>query len=345
MKIQMNARRLPLLGFLAAALAMSLWPSRAMADDKPTIQKDSIKVVAASISGSEDAPKDKQQQWKPGISFIVNGPIPDGSQLWVQFSYPGHDDFAKFDCTTHETPADQTLSVEEAEAPDKFTTDYTGPVDFTIHLRNELAGNDTVLFKGKAKVAKFIGPAGPQYPEFYVDDDWRIPIGYVSYEYDDGHRASFLNVQFWYRGNPATVNAHLFYKGKEIAKFEQPGNEGNDFKPEKNQWSFANCSFLGVYEKDPGDDGYDPKFAVSKNPGEYEVKVLLAHHLARSIKFTVKDDGTFDNGIADANKLGSKRVIVPVTVIGDQPKWDADAWKTGAFYGNPLEGFTAAAGK
>lgn len=48
-----------------------------------------------------------------------------------------------------------------------------------------------------------------------------------------------------------------------------------------------------------------------------------------------------DNGIATANKLGSDRVIVPVQVIGNQGPWDRRSWKTGAFYGNPLTGFTA----
>jgi hypothetical protein len=44
-----------------------------------------------------------------------------------------------------------------------------------------------------------------------------------------------------------------------------------------------------------------------------------------------------------ALKLGTGRVIVPVTIIGDQDgQWDRMAWKkTEAFYGNPLTGFTA----
>jgi hypothetical protein len=46
-------------------------------------------------------------------------------------------------------------------------------------------------------------------------------------------------------------------------------------------------------------------------------------------------------GIATANKLGNDRVIVPVQVIGDQDgQWDRTAWKTDAFYGNPLKGFS-----
>ena len=335
----LNLRRSVLFGFLPAIAAILLPARFSRADDAPVIAKDSIVVMAAHISGSEDAPKDKSVQWKPGISFKVKGPIPDGARLFVTFGYPGHPDWSKIDCKPEEDG--EMMKVDEALGSDKFTTDYVGLVDFAIRLHNELAGKDQTLFTGKAKVAKFIGPAGPQYPEYYVDEDWRIPIGYVSYEKDAGHGASFLNVLFWYRGNPATVNAHLFYKGKDIAKFNQIGNEGSDYKPNKAQWSFSQCSFLGVYENDPGDEGYDPKFAIKKNPGEYEVKVLVDKHLARSIKFTVKPDGSFDNGIATANKLGSNRVIVPVTVIGDQSQWDQQAWKTGAFYGNPLTGFTA----
>ena len=80
---------------------------------------------------------------------------------------------------------------------------------------------------------------------------------------------------------------------------------------------------------------------IKTNPGDYELKVLWRNHLARSIKFTVNADGKFDNGIATANKLGSNRVIVPVQIIGDQDgAWDKTAWKTEAFYGNPLTGFT-----
>jgi len=54
-------------------------------------------------------------------------------------------------------------------------------------------------------------------------------------------------------------------------------------------------------------------------------------------------DGKFDNGIAKTNNLGSERVILPVQIIGDQDgTWNKAAWKTDAFYGNPLTGCSAA---
>ena len=80
---------------------------------------------------------------------------------------------------------------------------------------------------------------------------------------------------------------------------------------------------------------------MASNPGEYEFKLLWNNKLARTIKFTVGPDGKLENGIAPANKLGNDRVIVPVMILGDQDgKWDREAWKTWAFYGNPLTGFT-----
>lgn len=148
---------------------------------------------------------------------------------------------------------------------------------------------------------------------------------------------------FTYRGNPADIEAHLFYKGKDIAKFSKAGNGEGNWKPNDYQWGFTDCEFLGVYPtQKEADQGYDPKFGLDKNPGDYEVKVLIVNHLARSIKFMVGPDGINDNGIATANKLGSNRIIVPVQVIGNQSQWDRLAWKTGAFYGNPLTGFTPA---
>lgn len=116
--------------------------------------------------------------------------------------------------------------------------------------------------------------------------------------------------------------------------------------PQKAKWSRIDCDFPSVkgWDKKNQPPGmFGPMFMFSKSPGAYELKVLMNNHLARSLKFTVGADGKFDNGIATQNKLGSDRVIVPVQIIGDQDgKWDKNAWKTDAFYGNPLTGFSPA---
>jgi hypothetical protein len=123
-----------------------------------------------------------------------------------------------------------------------------------------------------------------------------------------------------------------------------------DSVPQKARWARVECSFPNIKMWDktgekrdnfPGQTG--KMHMLADNPGEYEFKLLWNNHLARSIKFTVGTDGKIvDNGIANGNRLGSSRLIFPVQIIGDQDgQWDKAAWKTDAFYGNPLTGFTA----
>ena len=206
-----------------------------------------------------------------------------------------------------------------------------------------LLGTNSTLFTGKAQVVKTLKYAGAKRFYYYVVDDWTIPIGYVYFQDFEGRGSTNLKVGFWYRGAPPTNSCHLFYQGKEISKDTNYGNDAGSWNPAEYKWGMEECQFQGVYRtQKEAEDGDEPNFSLEKNPGEYEVKVLIVNKLARSIRFTVDANGSFDNGIATANKLGSDRVIVPVKVIGDQGPWDKLAWKTGAFYGNPLTGFTPA---
>lgn len=72
-----------------------------------------------------------------------------------------------------------------------------------------------------------------------------------------------------------------------------------------------------------------------------EIKVLRNGKLVRTAQFTVAANGQItDNGWATQNQLGLPILLLPVKVLGDQDgMWDAAAWKTDAFYGNPLTGF------
>jgi hypothetical protein len=84
-------------------------------------------------------------------------------------------------------------------------------------------------------------------------------------------------------------------------------------------------------------------FPMWKNPGEYEIKVLRNGKLARTAKFTFGSDYKIvDTGIVKQNNMGTLRVVVPVKIIDDQDgQWDRNAYKTDAFYGNPLTGLIA----
>jgi hypothetical protein len=309
--------------------------------------------------------------WVPLVTYRVNGPIPSGGQLYVEYTVPGAP-AVRFDCRTEETPADRwwkTTCGGREGVPEEKATTYTGPFNFAIKMRNELAGSDTPLFTGKAKVAKVhsneikTGKFANHFV-YYVDHDWQLPIAYVYYTQDDlkGWDRPILNVAFWVRGEAYNLDPHLFYQGKEVGRILYEGtqvgkpscesdvdNNTTHFvdekdAPQKAKWARVRCTFNNVRGWDRSGEawGFGPPHLMDKNPGEYELKVLWNNKLARSVKFTVPSGAKLDNSLAASNKLGTDRLIVPVQIIGDQDgTWNRTAWKTDAFYGNPLTGFTA----
>jgi hypothetical protein len=362
-----SCRTLLLLGL--ALPAMIATASYSKADDEPTIAKDSV--VVNAYTENQYHKNFDNWSWVPKINFRVNGAIPSGSQLYVEFSLPTGGTWVKFDCQTGTIEKDHWWKTECGghDLPEDKGVTYVGPVSFSIKMRNELMGSDSTLFTGKMKVAKahsnLVGPKAANKWVYYVDEDWTLPIGYIYLSPSEGGGWKLPNFGFtmWVRGESAQLEPHLFYQGKEVGKMVFQGEEvskpscGETYEtettqfvdektPHKAKWERVSCKFSSVdgYDKTGKKPGmFGPPYLLSDNPGEYEVKVIWNIHLARSIKFTVGPDGKFDNGIATANKLGSDRVIVPVQVLGDQDgTWDKAAWKTGAFYGNPLTGFSAA---
>jgi hypothetical protein len=338
------------------------------ADATPVVAKDSVLVNAFTLNVFK---KDYDKwSWVPKIAFRVNGPIPSGSQLYADFTVPGMGS-VKFDCPTQETTKGRTFHTEcgARDIPEEKGTQSTGKVSFKIKMRNELNNSDVTLFTGKATIGKVHssehGPKAANKWVYYVDDDFNLPIGYAYLTADDvrGWDYPTFHAAFWVRGEPTNFQPHLFLGDKEVGKMSYQGEEVgkasceseldsettqfvDETVPQKAKWSRISCDFPSVkaWDKQNQPPGmFGPMFLFSKNPGAYELKVLENNHLARSLKFTVGADGKFDNGIATANKLGSDRVILPVQIIGDQDgKWNKTAWKTDAFYGNPLTGFTPA---
>jgi hypothetical protein len=340
----------------------------AASQEQPTIAKDSIQVTAFTFNVYRK--NYDVWSWVPKIEFRVNGPIASGSQLYAEFTLPGSGPWVKFDCETEETQKGYwyKTSCGGRDIPEDKGATYTGPVNFTIRMRNELAGTDSTLFTGKMKVEKVLsnehGPKAANKFVYFVNHDSNLPIGYVFLTAEDlkGWDRPNFHVAFWVRGEAVKFEPHLFHQGKEVGKKFFEGQEVGrascdtevenntthyvaDSVPQKAKWARVRCSFPNVrgWDKTGEEAGlFGPLHLLSANPGDYEFKLLWNNRLARSIKFTVAPDGKFDNGIASANKLGSDRVIVPVQIIGDQDgQWDRAAWKTEAFYGNPLTGFTA----
>jgi hypothetical protein len=343
-------------------------PAASSGQDQPYLMRDSLQVTAwtnNSYKGNYDV-----WSWVPKMKFRYWGPVPSGSQLYVVFQQPGGSaPWLTFDCETTETQKNYWHETECGGRPveDKSIT-AVGPVGFAIKMRNELAGTDMTIFNGRMKVAKTLsnehGPKAANKFVYYVDHDWNLPIGYIFYTPDSVYNWEYpsFNVAFWVRGEATRFEPHLFYQGKEIGRAFmdgiQVGKAGcnavvdnttthfvNEGMPQKAKWSRVECIFHMVKRWDKTDGGKgqsntNEMFKMAANPGEYEFKLLWNNKLARSIKFTVGPDGRLDNGIASANKLGIDRAVVPVQIIGDQDGvWDRAAWKTDAFYGNPLTGF------
>lgn len=340
------------------------------AQDQATIAKDSVQVEAFTLNSYKG--DFKTWSWVPRTQFRVNGPIPSGSQLYVEFSVPGIGPWVKYDCGTQETEKGHWWQPEMCGGrdaiPEAKGITYTGPVNFTIKMRNELSGGpDLTLFTGKAKVSKVhSGEAGPNYVnhfDYYVDQDWNLPIGYVFLTPDDvfGMRKPRFSFAIWSRGEMhGSYEPHLFHNGKEVGKMIYEGQpvsvpscgtsevEHNTTHIANGQyvWTRMKCEFSSVLAWNKTDDSNDTTFGrlylFSENPGEHEVRIMYKGHLVRSFKFSVDAEGKLvDNGIGTSNNLGNNRIIVPVQVLGDADgPWDKMAWKTDAFYGNPLTGFT-----
>jgi hypothetical protein len=337
-----------LIGILLSLLTAVCTPL--LAQDQPAVPKDSVRIYAENtfktVSGKD------RWGWMPVARLYIHGAVASGSRLWMEFAVPGDD--LKFDCQMNQqyqgnTPIDEWHTACGGDtARGNHVVFFTGIVPFTVHLNNELQGGDSTLFTGKIKVGKV--PTSSPNPEFYVDEDWRLPIAYVFLEEKGckdciGGMGADLHATMWFRGRFGRVEGHLFYKGKDVAQsqnceYRQQSEEGNSSVAGL-VWTGRECQFP-VWNSKPAFSA-EVKHILSENPGDYEIKVLADGHLARSLKFTVAADGSIvDNGIASSNKLGNDRSIVPVQVIGAQDgTWDKTAWKTGVFYGNPLTGFTA----
>ena len=91
--------------------------------DQPTLQKDTLQITAwtnNSYKGNYDV-----WSWVPKLEFRVNGPIPSGSQLFVEVQQPGGaSPWLSFDCATEETQKDRWWKTESGgrQVEDKSIT-------------------------------------------------------------------------------------------------------------------------------------------------------------------------------------------------------------------------------
>jgi len=304
-------------------------------------------------------PKATQEQydttsWLPGVRFSIFGPIAGGSQLSVDVTRPDGSLWVSLDCPTQEIGADRWIEVETPREPlggTKVFTTATGVYGFTIRLKNALTGQNQALFSGKFKVGKVDKSKGiPKFKNtftYYVDQDWRLPIGLIWREDTQAYNAHLL-ASMWFKGVAGQRAAYLFYKGKQVASTKEAGDaipvvalDTFDNDTGDPRWERIDFKWYAANFTTPEGSKDSSIFFLDKNPGDYEIKVLCGGALCRETKFSIGPDGKFvDNGIVAANKINSTAILIPVKVVGTSDgEWQPAAWKTDAFYGNPLQGF------
>ncbi|HWS87607.1 MAG TPA: hypothetical protein VN282_11625 [Pyrinomonadaceae bacterium] len=336
--------------------ATAVWPGNANVSPM-SVDKTSVQVQTWRRTGAGHA---APWGWTPRVSFNLNGALPQGAQLLVEFKDPAGKPWVSFACQA-ESRFDGRLSevkLCDGGLPSEKGATLTGAYEFRITLHNELQGTDQQLFNGKAVVKKFLPyPDEKNHFDFYVDQDWNLPVAYVqpkpeAFYAADRAEYSELQVVTWLRGpvRDGSVNAYLFYKGQQIGHTEDTmhGVARRDVAHETfnantpNEWGRYVFTFFNVQVFNRETNGAHAEgFRLGQNPGEYEVKVLRGGKLARVFKFAVGADGRIaDNRIASGSRLDTYRIIVPAQVLGTEDgQWDREAWKAGAFYGNPLNGF------
>ncbi|MBC8145287.1 MAG: hypothetical protein H7X80_06850, partial [bacterium] len=282
--------------------------------------------------------------WVPFISFQAHGTIPTGGQLAVDYTLP--DGKAWFTEDLEFTRKDgwfEAQSIARNDLPrEKRAIPTTGMIGFTIRHWNEIAGTNEVLMTGKFRVDKLKSDVTTKQNEhvYYINEDWRLPIGWVWLDNSNMYAESELTLSLWLRGrwDRDAIHGYLMYNGKQIGstknQYASAGTEERIETETRNPemaWSHWEFSWGTIFGTRAGRES-EGRFFLEENPGDYELKVLENGKLIRSMKFTVGPDGKIvDNGIATSNKIGGSRMLVPVTILGDRDgKWNKDGWKTEA---------------
>jgi hypothetical protein len=332
--------------------------------EKPVFIKDSL-YIQASVSNARrfrEVPKEKDYKiWVPTVRFNIfydeNKEVnyeaqyynPDGS-LWFSEPLTGMTDIA-----SHSDNTNQMLKTKPS----------VGTGIYGIKINNKETGE--TIFQGKFKVGKFLPPGYKPYDvDFFVEHDWLLPFGYVGFPDSEFNGINDFGsfeviVSAWLKGDfkLADVEARIFYKGQQIAV----GTESWDvvkgpsslfwgqresryaiYSPALHSWKLWNFQWKNFRFANGGTfnrDNYPNAHYADENRGEYTVKIYHKGAQVRELKFTVEADGRLnDGGFAKQMFLMHHKILVPVKVIGASEKWNATAWKTDAFYGNPLTGFT-----
>ncbi len=320
------------------ALAILLVPSAAAAE--PAVGK--MGIVFHLVPHFHKA----EWTWTPSIRMKISGPISSSTSISVDYTFPNGSSFAKVKCDNVSAVAEtEFLTINDCgfRQEDAVATNQTGLFGFQIKMSDPLSNTNKVLFSGKFTVGKQLYnpdklPAKNKQFYYYVDQDWRLPFGYVGTWYGD--TTNNLYTETWVKGrikDLSQIRGYLFYKGKQVSETTGSFNLRAS-PPETPQWEYTllQLRFPALTDKPAGEyDGWK----LWENPGDYEVKIMRDGAIARTLTFTIGPDGKpKDTGALKANGIAKEGALVRVNVLAGDGTWRKDAWKTEAYFHNPITG-------
>lgn len=327
----------------------------------PVLLKDSVNIKVYTGNNYWKTPNEQNHSsWMPLIQFGLF--YDESEKILYKVEWLNADGSLWFS-----EAVDDRQTRMSSEVFDTKATDAAGTYGF--RLLN--AKTKEVVFQGKFKVGKtLLNPKEPRYKNqamFYVDNDWSLPVGYVGFDWNDSWDYDpSPTVYLWFKGDlqASDFEARLFQNNQLITSTDDGGTITDDstFAGKRNPdscfqnpencrytlWTFKWKNFR-VESYDPVEhklsSGYarqEPNAVYTKDkPGEYTVKIFYKGQQVRETKFTVQPNGWLaPNPFAAQIPLDRYKTVVPVKIMGTLDKWNQTAWKTDAFYGNPLNGFT-----
>jgi hypothetical protein len=333
------------------------------ASSTPVLLKDTLEIKTYRFQFWKQRDQGSHWSWVPQVSFHIlhDGSStqrytaewlkPDGSLWFSENLRPGsavgrvQTVFIKSEVPT-----------EEVEKLASITGGAYG-----VKITNAKSGE--VAFQGKFKVSKlapqFDDPKYKNQFDFYVEEDWLLPVAYVGYDNDENFEAPHPSVWMWFKGDklkPEDFEARLFYDNRQIASTDE--NCNNCVKAHEQERGVESCpgreetchwrlrrfywkNFVTINEQyDFFKNRVPNTTATNDAPGEYTVKVFYKGQQVREAKFNVAANGAIaPNAFSDKIFLMNHKVLVPAKVTGTAEKWNPATWKTDMFYGNPLAGF------
>ena len=335
------------------------WPN-----GTPVFLKNSVYIQAKSHDEYwKMAGQRNYSSWVPVLSFSQFYNNDKGLNYTAEYFNPDGTPWYSERLEQSRQAADQTVSFESPSpwggVLDSKSTAGTGVYSFKI------TDQDTkqIVFQGKFKVGKFSTSSGPQEKNkaaFFVDHDWLMPFAMIGFHHSlDEVGGMMPEFSIWIKG-PASADeleGRIYYKGQQIASSKDPETASgvSDYDERSvdyavshapanywKRWQFQFGNFRFDNNGSFNRDYYPKAHYADKNPGDYTVKIFRGGVQIRELSFTIGPDGRFVTpGYSSQIYMPYYRFLVPVKVSGTAEKWNAAAWKTDAFYGNPLTGFAA----